>query len=93
MTGRVICLTCAGEGEKSTVTEGLSMSTAMYFAPFFDEDGKRHVHDGNTRRTDYSCSRDHRWTSVSHGSCWCGWPTQHKSVAQSDKHGTDGEKT
>lgn len=74
----MICPQCRDAGEKSCVTEGPSMRTLMYCPPFFDEEGKRHTHDSNTSRTDYSCSRGHRWTETSKGSCWCGWPTEHK---------------
>ena len=84
----MICPTCEAAGQKSVVTEGPSMSTAMHCPPFYDEEGKRHVHNSNTRRTDYSCSRGHRWTESHKGRCWCGWPGEHKSEEPKEKHGT-----
>lgn len=72
----MICPTCKAEGQRSSVTPGITMSTAMHCPPFYDEDGKLHTHDSNRHRTDYSCSRGHSWTETKTGTCWCGWPSQ-----------------
>lgn len=77
------CPTCVTEGEASRVYEGGSSSTAMYFAPFYDEEGRRHSHDGNRVTTQYRCSRGHSWASSRRGSCWCGWPEASQETAAS----------
>ena len=70
---RVICPECAKEGKKSFVYPGPTMSTLMYCAPFYDEEGKLHHHDCNSHTTTYTCSNNHTWTVCKKGSCWCGW--------------------
>jgi hypothetical protein len=50
-------------------------TTCLYYAPFYDEDGERHHHDGNIRTMGYRCSNSHRWEEKSVASCWCGWGT------------------
>jgi hypothetical protein len=72
----VICEACKSEGKKSHVFPGMTMSTAAYCAPFYDEEGRLHSHDSNIRTTDYRCSNGHAWTVCATGSCWCGWPTE-----------------
>lgn len=67
------CPTCVNEGTKSTLSVGMSITTSMYFSPFYDEDGKYHHHDGNTTTTSYRCSNGHEFSDSRTGSCWCGW--------------------
>ena len=67
------CPECVKEGKKSTVAVGMSMTTCMYFEPFYDEEGKYHNHDGNRTSTEMRCSNGHSWVHGSTGSCWCGW--------------------
>lgn len=67
------CPECVKENKKSFVNVGMSMTTAMYAAPFYDEEGKYHHHDPNTTSTEYSCSNGHRWTHKSTSTCWCGY--------------------
>ncbi len=67
------CPQCVKEGKRSTVTPGFSSTTAMYCAPYYDEDGKHHHHDLNMTTTGYACSNGHEWTEGKRGSCWCGW--------------------
>jgi hypothetical protein len=69
----MICKTCKELGLESFVYPGMGFTTAAYFQPFYDENGKYHNHDANTTTTSYSCSNGHGWTVVSTGSCWCGW--------------------
>lgn len=57
----------------------MSMTTAMYCQPFYDEDGKYHHHDANTTTTEYRCSNGHQWTERTTGNCWCGWPNKEVS--------------
>ena len=69
----MICPECKKEGLKSRVYVGPSTSTLMYCEPFYDEDGKLHIHDLNMRTTNYSCSNGHTWSENHSGKCWCGW--------------------
>lgn len=80
----MICPQCKDEGKKSQVYPGMSTITAMYFQPFYDEDGKYHNHDGNTITTSYSCSNGHRWVDSGHKECWCGWGKK-----DGDQHNTN----
>ena len=70
----MICATCKAEGKTSRVFARGGSTTAAYYQPFYDEDGKYHHHDGNVRTASFECSNGHRWTEQSMGSCWCGWP-------------------
>lgn len=67
------CPDCVKEGLKSNVYPGHSYTTAMFCRPYYDEDGKLHVHDMNTTTTSYYCSNNHTWSKSHQGSCWCGW--------------------
>lgn len=70
------CSECVKENKKSCVYVGVGSVTAMYFAPYYDEKGEFHHHDGNTHSTSYSCSNGHHWTESRRGSpCHCGWGT------------------
>lgn len=69
----MICPECKKEGKKSRVCPGVSMVTAMWCPPFYDEDGKYHHHDANITTTNYKCSNGHTWTERLSGLCWCGW--------------------
>ena len=53
------CPVCENKNLKSCSYPGMSTVTAMYYPPFYDEDGKYHLHDGNNRSTDYRCSHGH----------------------------------
>ncbi len=50
-----------------------SMTTDMYFAPFYDSDGRKHHHDGNARSSNLQCSNGHRFVKSTPNTCWCGW--------------------
>lgn len=67
------CKECESQNLKSTVREGISSVTALHSSPFYDEDGKYHLHSRNTRTTNYTCSNGHNWKTKSGCSCWCGW--------------------
>jgi hypothetical protein len=69
----VICPECSRKGLRSVVTIGELSITLMAVHDFYDEDGKRHHHDMNTRTTRYSCSNGHHWTEQRRTPCWCGW--------------------
>ncbi len=69
----MICPECAKEGKKSTVYEGISMSTAMFCQAYYDEEGRRHDHDSNRRTTEMHCSNGHHFVQLHENRCWCGW--------------------
>ena len=76
----MICKECKKKGLKSIVYPGVGQTTAMYFIPFYDEEGNYHDHDANTITTDYTCSNGHKWSKKTTGSCWCGWPGKEKDM-------------
>jgi len=74
----MICPVCTKKRLKSKVYPGISLTTLMYFPPFYDEEGKFHDHDNNRITTNYACSNGHQWTEKITRSCWCGWPEKEK---------------
>lgn len=75
------CPQCIQENKTSTVAIWGSMTTAMYYTPYYDKDGKYHHHDGNTITTDYRCSNGHKWMENSKRECpTCGkwWESENK---------------
>ncbi len=76
------CPTCVEEGEKSKIFPLGSSMTLMYCAPFYDEEGVYHHHDGNIITSEYRCSREHHWVEKRNPSCPAGdWP-EPKEVEQ-----------
>jgi len=65
----VKCPECVAEGKRSTVSVGAGTTTCMYFAPYYDEDGAYHHHDGNTTSYSHTCSNGHSWCSSRTGTC------------------------
>ena len=65
------CPECVKNNQKSTMSVGASMTTLMYSAPFYDEEGRYHSHNPNTTTTEYSCSNGHRWSESVKPKCWC----------------------
>lgn len=63
------CARCSEEGKRSKVYVGASSSTLMMGEAFFDEEGRWHSHDPNTRATQYSCSEGHEWTEGRRDKC------------------------
>lgn len=57
----MICEECKLQGLKSNVYEGLSTKTLLYCTPYYDEDGKYHMHDSNITITKYTCSNKHEF--------------------------------
>lgn len=55
------CPVCVEKQLKSTVTSLGSSVTTAYFPPFYDEEGEHHIHDYNTVRQGYKCSKGHVW--------------------------------
>lgn len=58
------CPKCVELGEKSKVFDEGTRTTLLYYCPFYDEDGVRHVHDANKRTTVYKCSNGHTWEEI-----------------------------
>lgn len=67
------CPFCIKEEKRSTIRIGTSISTALAWSPFYDEDGGLHHHNPNHTVTDYHCSNDHVWTESTKQKCWCGY--------------------
>jgi hypothetical protein len=72
------CPECEKLGFKSCVYPNGCSVTAMCSNNYYDENGKYHVHNMNTRTTHYTCSNGHSWVEDTTGSCWCGWPENEK---------------
>lgn len=80
MADEVRCQQCVNEGERSRVNvPAYGASTAMYCAPYYDEDGRYHNHDLNTHTEKWSCSRGHSWVVTTSPSCPAGdYPGTHE---------------
>lgn len=78
------CKECEAEGQTSRVYDpGGGVSTAMGVNRYWDEEGKRHVHDPNSFTVSYHCSRGHRWAETTHRECpTCGdWRAKRTAAA------------
>lgn len=84
----MICKQCADEGKTSRVyPPGAELVTCAYYPPFYDEQGKYHVHDGNWRTGQYRCSNGHRWTVSRIDRCpyqGCSWNDQQLEAVRYD---------
>lgn len=78
---RMICNECQKEGLQSKVFPGHGSCTLMGVYVFFDEGGKKHVHDPNITTMGYSCSNGHKWAEKERRTCWC-------EASQVDQEGT-----
>jgi hypothetical protein len=63
------CPVCTEQQLKSNVYPGMSSTTLMWCAPYYDEDGIYHHHDMNRTRSEYSCTQGHAWSVTSHPIC------------------------
>lgn len=72
----MICPECLRSNSISTIYESETTSTAAYFAPIYDENGKRHYHDLNRVLAHFYCSNGHRWSEELTNTCWCGWKSK-----------------
>lgn len=88
MTGITKCPECEKEGKKSCLYGGnVGVMTAMHCAPFHDEEGVYHHHDGNSFTARMHCSNGHNLTVKSYKSCpTCGWTAKETKV---EVEGTD----
>lgn len=69
----MICDQCRKESRTSNVEETIHIKTAAFYAPFYDEEGKLHIHDNNATVSKYTCSNGHTFSRKSEIHCWCGW--------------------
>lgn len=84
----MICPQCIKEGTTSTVVNEGTMTTLMGYIDWYDEQGKYHDHDDNTRTSYCKCSNGHEFEYRQENSCWCGW------VGKTEKYTMiDGKKS
>lgn len=67
------CPQCEAEGVTSIVYELGCRTTLISSLPFYDEAGKRHVHDRNRETCEYVCGKGHQFAVNVPHECWCGW--------------------
>ena len=73
MTEPTRCPYCADEGKRSSLyPPAYYYMTAMMTHPYYDEDGRRHLHNSNTSSGTWRCSRDHTWTRSVRPGCPAG---------------------
>ena len=65
----MICPVCKENNEKSSVMEGMCMTTCMYCPSYYDEDGNYHSHDSNITTSEYHCSKGHSFSIKRTGTC------------------------
>lgn len=86
------CPVCRRGGKRSTVTVGISWTTAMGTMAYYDEDGKYHYFNPNTTTTSYECSNGHAFSvgSNSAGTTvrWSGSLTKSGPTTKSVSLGT-----
>jgi hypothetical protein len=64
------CPVCAESGMRSRVfVPGGSVVTLMATQDYYDEDGRFHHHDPNSRTRQFTCSEGHAWVEVSTIGC------------------------
>jgi len=69
-----ICPFCAREGLKSRLMTGGGSVTAMAYTSYYDEEGRLHNHDPNTRRNGFRCTNGHIFDHKHTGACRnCTW--------------------
>lgn len=59
----IFCPVCLKLKLTSKVYPESPTSTLSYAKKFYDEAGAYHIHDENTTRTEFSCSRGHVWAT------------------------------
>lgn len=73
MIKKFICTACVQDQKQSIVHEHNTTTDSAGILPFFDNDGNRHYHDKNARRTILICENGHYWSVTHYNECWCGW--------------------
>jgi len=69
----MICPVCKEQGLQSTVQTNGIISTLMGYVSYYDEEGRFHNHDDNSRMTEGRCRNGHTFAYRYENSCWCGW--------------------
>lgn len=85
----MICPRCKELGNKSIIRGGLGTVTCAYYPPYYDEEGRYHVHDANVHSCSYTCSKGHHITVSNTGKCpSCNWghDSEKISVRDVEKH-------
>ena len=70
------CKHCEAEGETSELTLHTSHTTLMCSLSYYDEEGRFHHHDPNTKSDRVTCSRGHSYEHRATDACWCGWKAE-----------------
>lgn len=66
------CPKCVSNGDKSIVRVFSSSTTCLAGDEYYDEEGRHHWHDPNTRITEFRCSLGHEFVErTPMRSCWC----------------------
>lgn len=69
----MICKECVAAQQKSRVYSGGSFRTAAAYETYWDEDGRRHFHDGNVTTSYFRCDNGHTWEQRTMVACpTCG---------------------
>lgn len=74
------CIECDSEAVYDNGIE----TTAMYFQPFIDDNGKTHIHDQNIKHQHFECSNGHKWVERVFSECWRGWKYLYLSTRETD---------
>lgn len=61
---RILCPKCQREGLRSIVYPQGSSATCLGFTTYYDEEGNCVNNDPNKYSTEYICSNNHNWSSV-----------------------------
>lgn len=69
----MICPICKEENLISTIELGLAHTTYAGFPAFYDELGRYHHHDDNSKIRNCKCSNGHEFRYRTQNECWCGW--------------------
>jgi hypothetical protein len=80
----LICPKCKELGQKSTINgSGYGISTAMWCAPYYDEDGKYHHHNANSTTSQHVCSMGHILFVTAAKKCQsCDWGSEQTITAK-----------
>jgi hypothetical protein len=69
----VLCPQCQEARQVSQVYDAGSSQTAIGHRPYWDEQGRRHVHNPNRIRWSFRCTNGHSWTEDERFECpTCG---------------------
>ena len=70
----IVCQVCKMYGAKSTCKLTDTIHSKNLKNVFWDEDGKKHIHNASWNRQTFLCSNGHVFEITNEsGPCWCGW--------------------